>query len=292
MPLQDSFNGCHVTGIGIASDTSNIIHSDLPEQSAAADFAVAIPDSTALDKGASNQVNHYNPFIAYGSLDETWEPNYSLPTTVHAASVAPICPVEKTDSFSDLVNRALEGFDPIKIDEAIIEENRSDSVEASTLAVQASEQCNDQRESPTDDVKTDVTQETDVAAIATSLSTSKAEPSDVKSENSKKCEIDNAQDINDFDPRDVEVGTKRSEDITDSKNSPPVQTESVVQQNGLDSAKVTAQTVLRNPFESSFSGPSITSGPLTPSGHIPYSGNISLRSESSTTSTRSFAFPV
>ncbi|RCV34023.1 hypothetical protein SETIT_7G129600v2 [Setaria italica] len=291
---QDSFNGCHETGIGIASETSNIIHSDLPAESAAADFAVAIPDSTALDKGASNQVNHYNPFIAYGSLDETWEPNYSLPTIVDAASVAPICPVEKTDSFSDLVNRALEGFDPIEIDEAIIEENRSDSVEASTstLDVQASEQCNDKRESPTDDVKTDVTQETGIAAVTTSLSTSNGESSDVKSENGKKCEIDNAQDINDFNPRDVEVGTKRSEDITDSKSSPLVQTESVVQQNGPDSAKVTAQTVIRNPFESSFSGPSITSGPLTPSGHIPYSGNISLRSESSTTSTRSFAFPV
>ncbi|CAL5016485.1 unnamed protein product [Urochloa decumbens] len=290
---QVSLNGCHETGFGIASETSNINHSDLPVKSAAADFSVAIPEvvSTPLDEGVSNQVNHYNPFIAYGSLDETWEPNYSLPTIVDAASIAPICPVEKTDSFSDLVNRALEGFDPIEIDEAIIEENRSDAVEASssTMDVQASGQCNDQRESLTDDVKTDVAHET---GIATSLSTSNGEHSDVIHENGKKCEIDSSQDINDFNPRDVEVGTKRSEDITDSKSSPPVQTESVVQQNGPDSAKVSAQTFIRNPFESSFSGPSITSGPLTPSGHIPYSGNVSLRSESSTTSTRSFAFPV
>ncbi|CAL5068335.1 unnamed protein product [Urochloa decumbens] len=290
---QVSLNGCHETGFGIASETSNINHSDLPVKSAAADFSVAIPEvvSTSLDMGGSNQVNHYNPFIAYGSLEETWEPNYSLPTIVDAASIAPICPVEKTDSFSDLVNRALEGFDPTEIDEVIIEENRPDSVEASssTLDAQASGQCNDQRESLTDDVKTDVAHET---GIATSLSTSNGEHSDVKNENGKKCEIDSSQNINDFNPRDVEVGTKRSEDITDSKSSPLVQTESVVQQNGPDSAKVTAQTFIRNPFESSFSGPSITSGPLTPSGHIPYSGNISLRSESSTTSTRSFAFPV
>jgi hypothetical protein len=291
---QVSSNGCHETGIGIASETSNINHSDLTVESAAADFSVAIPEevvvSAAMDKGGSNQVNHYNPFIAYGSLDETWEPNYSLPTIVDAASIAPICPVEKTDSFSDLVNRTLKGFDPIEIDEAIIEENRSDSVEAgsSTLDVQASEQCNDQRGSLTD-VKTDAAHET---GIATSLSTSNGEPSDGKSESCKKIEIDSAQDISDFNPRDVEVGTKRSEDVTDDKNSPLVQREPVVQQNGPDSAKVTAQTVIRNPFESSFSGPSITSGPLTPSGHIPYSGNISLRSESSTTSTRSFAFPV
>lgn len=292
---QVSSNDCYETGIDIASETSNIIHNDLPVESAAADFSVVIPEevavSAALDMEGSNQVNHYNPFIAYGSLDETWEPNYSLPTIVDAASIAPICPVEKTDSFSDLVNRALEGFDPIEIDEAIIEENRLDSVEesSSTLDVQASEQCNDQGESLTNnDVKTDVAHE---MGTAISLSTSNGEHSDVKSEQGQKHEID-GQDINDFNPRDAELGTKVSEDIMDSKSSTPVETESVVQQNGPDSAKVTAQTVIRNPFESSFSGPSITSGPLTPSGHIPYSGNISLRSESSTTSTRSFAFPV
>ncbi|OQU81743.1 hypothetical protein SORBI_3006G112100 [Sorghum bicolor] len=292
---QVSSNDCYETGIGIASETSNIIHNDLPVESTAADFSEVIPEEVAvsagLDMEGSNQVNHYNPFIAYGSLDGTWESNYSLPTIVDAASIAPICPVEKTDSFSDLVNRALEGFDPIEIDEAIIEENRLDSVEenSNTLDVQASEQCNDQVESLTNnDVKTDVAHE---MSTAISLSTSNGEHSDVKSEQGQKHEID-GQDINDFNPRDAELGTKVSEDITDNKSSTPVQTESVVQQNGPDSAKVTAQTVIRNPFESSFSGPSITSGPLTPSGHIPYSGNISLRSESSTTSTRSFAFPV
>ncbi|WVZ86022.1 hypothetical protein U9M48_032869 [Paspalum notatum var. saurae] len=290
---QVSSNDCSETGIG-ALEASSITHSNLPVESASADFSVGIPEevvSTALDKGGSNQVNHYNPFIAYGSLEETWEPNYSLPTIVDAASIAPICPVEKTDSFSDLVNRALDGFDPIEIDEAIIEENRSDSVEpsSSTLDGHLSEQCNDQRENLTNDAKTDAVHE---MGSATSLSASNGEPSDVKTENGKKCEADSAQDINDFNPRDVEVSAKINEDITDSKSSIPVQTEPVVQPNGPDSAKVTAQTVIRNPFESSFSGPSITSGPLTPSGHIPYSGNISLRSESSTTSTRSFAFPV
>uniref|UniRef100_A0A6V7QVZ8 Uncharacterized protein n=1 Tax=Ananas comosus var. bracteatus TaxID=296719 RepID=A0A6V7QVZ8_ANACO len=39
-------------------------------------------------------------------------------------------------------------------------------------------------------------------------------------------------------------------------------------------------------------GPMISSGPTASSGHIPYSGSISLRSDSSTTSTRSFAFPI
>lgn len=291
---QISSNDNPETGIG-TSEISSITHSDLPVDSASTDFAVVIPEevvvSTALDKGGSSQASHYNPFIAYGSLDEAWVPNYSLPTVVDATSIAATCPVEKTDSFSDIVNRALEGFDPIEIDEAIVEENRPDSVEPSSSALDGytSEQCNVQRGNVASDVKTDVTHE---MGTATSLSTSNGEPSDVQSENGKKCEVDSAQDINDFNPRDVKVGRERSEDITDSKNSILVQTESVVQQNGQDSAKVIAQTVIRNPFESSFSGPSITSGPLTPSGHIPYSGNISLRSESSTTSTRSFAFPV
>ncbi|XP_062184616.1 uncharacterized protein LOC133888407 isoform X2 [Phragmites australis] len=276
---QVSSNDRHENGFSIASETISIIHSDLPAESTVDGFSVVMLEevvvSAALDTGGSNQVNHYNPFIAYGSLDETWEPKYSLPAIVDAASIAPVCPVEKTDSFSDLVNRTLGAFDSAETVEAIIEKNRSDSVEASaiTLDVQASEESNGRRESLTDEMRNDVTHG---AGTATS---SNAEPGDVKSENHPKYEIDSAQDVHDFNPRDVEVGTKGSED-------------SAVQQNGNDSAKVTAQTGLRNPFESSFSGPSITSGPLTPSGHIPYSGNISLRSESSTTSTRSFAFPV
>ncbi|XP_042499705.1 uncharacterized protein LOC122077872 [Macadamia integrifolia] len=44
--------------------------------------------------------------------------------------------------------------------------------------------------------------------------------------------------------------------------------------------------------ESSFSAVGPLSGPISHSGPVPYSGSISLRSDSSTTSTRSFAFPV
>ncbi|KAJ6848025.1 uncharacterized protein M6B38_116005 [Iris pallida] len=44
--------------------------------------------------------------------------------------------------------------------------------------------------------------------------------------------------------------------------------------------------------ESNFHGPSFLSGPIANSGHIPYSGSISIRSDSSTTSARSFAFPI
>ncbi|XP_042381269.1 uncharacterized protein LOC121974326 [Zingiber officinale] len=48
----------------------------------------------------------------------------------------------------------------------------------------------------------------------------------------------------------------------------------------------------RSSFSHSYGADLIISGPRTSSEHIPYSGSISMRSESSTTSTRSFAFPV
>lgn len=44
--------------------------------------------------------------------------------------------------------------------------------------------------------------------------------------------------------------------------------------------------------ESSFSAVGAVSSRISYSGSIPYSGSISIRSDSSTTSTRSFAFPV
>jgi hypothetical protein len=164
--VQVSSNDCYGTGIGIVLETSNVIHSDLPAQPAAADFsAAATPDevavSAASDMEGCKQANHYNPFIAYGSLslDGTDQPGYyyPLPATVvdGAASTAPTCPVEKTDSFSDLVNGALEGlFHPVgmggEAEATVIEENRLDRAEESSRAlddVQASEQCNGQRES-------------------------------------------------------------------------------------------------------------------------------------------------
>lgn len=44
--------------------------------------------------------------------------------------------------------------------------------------------------------------------------------------------------------------------------------------------------------DSSLLGPANISGSIMSSSHVPYLGNVSLRSESSTTSVQSFAFPV
>ncbi|PKA59819.1 hypothetical protein AXF42_Ash011944 [Apostasia shenzhenica] len=59
-----------------------------------------------------------------------------------------------------------------------------------------------------------------------------------------------------------------------------------------DAASVPISLAYHSNGESEFSGSALLSGPIINSGHIPYSGSISLRSESSTTSAHSFAFPI
>lgn len=336
-------NDCHEIGASIAPEASNL--DGLPVESTSHGFSAAIPEEDVgaeLDERGLKPASHYNPFIAYGSLEDTWEPKYTLPTIVNDVSVVPICPVGKTDSFSDLVNGgALRGFDFAETVESRIGDSRTDSVGArsSRLGVQPSEESHDQRGSPVertdsfsdlvnrgaggfDSVVTDETRtkhirldsieessgRLDVEASEESndqrdglvnetrtegahgMGTSGAEPSDAKSDDHPNCETDTFEDAHDFNPRDMEEdGTNVIEDKNDSKSSRLAQPESAVQQNGTDSAKLMARTGMRNPFESSFSGASITSDALVPSAHI---GNISLRSDSSTTSTRSFAFPV
>lgn len=67
---------------------------------------------------------------------------------------------------------------------------------------------------------------------------------------------------------------------------------------GAQDANVNAPVVASRPSfyrgngDSSLLGPSFLSGRIMYSGHLQYSGSISLRSDSSTTSTRSFAFPM
>ncbi|XP_020111007.1 uncharacterized protein LOC109725996 [Ananas comosus] len=106
---------------------------------------------------------------------------------------------------------------------------------------------------------------------------------------------DDGVDIDDFNPRARETGgmdggertTKDSEQLNRAEKGPAV-----------DGSKVDGATnSVRNSVhhydgDMIMSGPIISSGPKASSGHIPYSGSISHRSDSSTTSTRSFAFPI
>lgn len=61
---------------------------------------------------------------------------------------------------------------------------------------------------------------------------------------------------------------------------------------GISGSQVVSAHFQYGVGESSFSAAGPLSGRINYSGPIPYSGSISLRSDSSTTSTRSFAFPV
>ncbi|KAJ8500331.1 hypothetical protein OPV22_010883 [Ensete ventricosum] len=74
----------------------------------------------------------------------------------------------------------------------------------------------------------------------------------------------------------------------DSQEFVQVQNCSVSEMTAPDATTAPAQSLLyhSNHGDLNFSGPKASSG------HIAYSGNISMRSDSSTTSTRSFAFPI
>ncbi|KAM3387533.1 hypothetical protein ACQJBY_010396 [Aegilops geniculata] len=280
---EGASNDCHETGSSTAPESSYL--SGLPVESTSDGLSAAIPEEDVggeLDNRGLNPATHYNPFIAYGSLEDTWESKYALPTIVDDVSVVPICPVGKTDSFSDIVNGgALGGFDYVQTAESRIgDSSRLDSAGArsSRLGVQASEESHDQG---------GLVERTDSFS---DIIKGAPEPSDAKSESHPKCETGAVEDEHDFNPRDVGDGTKTREESNGGDESSTVsQTESAVQQNEPDGAKLTTRGGIRNPFESSFSGANITLDAVAPSAHI---GNTSLRSDSSTTSTRSFAFPV
>ncbi|XP_009391774.2 uncharacterized protein LOC103977857 [Musa acuminata AAA Group] len=74
----------------------------------------------------------------------------------------------------------------------------------------------------------------------------------------------------------------------DSQEFVQVQNRSVSDMTVPDATTAPAQSLLYH----STHGDLNFSGPKASSGHIAYSGNISMRSDSSTTSTRSFAFPI
>lgn len=88
----------------------------------------------------------------------------------------------------------------------------------------------------------------------------------------------------------------RYENKETTVNQPPVVaqidpiTEEAIVDGPITSARSSILHLIQG--ESNLSGSALLSGPLANSGHIPYSGSISLRSDSSTTSARSFAFPM
>lgn len=90
-------------------------------------------------------------------------------------------------------------------------------------------------------------------------------------------------------PMSSSAGTQECHGSSDSATGPQVSTNLDLRTS--DSRLVSSQTP-HDIGESSFSAVDPLASLVTYSGPIAYSGSISLRSESSTTSTRSFAFPM
>ncbi|CAM0945498.1 unnamed protein product [Alopecurus aequalis] len=180
-------------------------------------------------------------------------PESSSSAITDAASTEPICTLEKNDDVS------AERFD--KAEKA---EPGVDAPSSSSSDIESSEKSNVQNESSageeitssavaTTSTSSDVATTSTSSAVATTSPADNVEPSGANGENDEKHETD-----------------------------------CITEQITPDSVKPTSR--IGNgcpPF-----GPSIMSAPVSNSGHLAYSGSISIRSDSSTTSTRSFAFPV
>jgi hypothetical protein len=237
----------------------------LPETS---DHVSSCVSSTMFeDMKRPNQIDRHNPFIDHRSLvvADISDPVCSIPSITDDASTEPIC----TDSFSSVVTGSTK----------LIEVRTAESASSSNPDIQLSEQGNGDSENL---ASKEITEAVDEAAFATSS------PRNNNGENKSKCDDDGIADVHGINQIDEENGT-----VTDNAASKTLaQFDSTVAQTVPESSRSTARIGNDDLDESTFFGPSIMSTPVSNSGHIVYSGNISLRSDSSTTSTRSFAFPV
>ncbi|KAK3154481.1 hypothetical protein QOZ80_2BG0191020 [Eleusine coracana subsp. coracana] len=231
-----------------------------------------------LDMKKPNQIDRHNPFIDHRSLvvEDISEPACSAPAITDDSSTEPICTVSKTGSFSNAVSGSTE------LIEVGTAESGLDAARSSNPDIRLSEKSNDAIENLASKA---ITEAVDEAAVATSSPRNISEHSDLNGEIQEKCDVDGVSDIHDCNQIDEEDGIDKDNAVSNTLDSALVQTVP-------ESSRSTTRTSNGDPYESNFFGPSIMSAPVSNSGHIAYSGNISLRSDSSTTSTRSFAFPV
>ncbi|CAN6279006.1 unnamed protein product [Urochloa humidicola] len=220
----------------------------------------------ALDVREPHKIDRYNPFIDH-RLEDASEPVCSIPGITDATSADSICAIDNVVSDST-------GFDEVETAEPGM-----DVVSTSSSDIQSSEKSNAHSESIVRNATTGA--ETPVATS----SSSNAEPSGANGENQEKCVSYGVPD-----QIDEEHSTARDNAV--SKSTTLAQDHSVIGQTAPESSKSTSCIGNDSTSEPNFFGPSIMSGQVSMSGHIAYSGNVSLRSDSSTTSTRSFAFPV
>lgn len=200
-------------------------------------------------------------------------PECSTSAITDAASAVPICNLEKT------ADASAEGFD--KVEKA---GSGVDAPSSSSSDIGTSEKSNDQNGSTAREA---ITNKVDETAVASTSSAGIVEPSGANVEN--KHETDGITDIHDSTQRDEGNSVHMMSTVSKS----PTHAHDMDEEIAPDSAK--AESQIGNgypPSESGLFGPSIMSAPVSHSGHLAYSGSISIRSDSSATSTRSFAFPV
>ncbi|KAL5207132.1 hypothetical protein ABZP36_031567 [Zizania latifolia] len=204
-----------------------------------------------------------------------------------AALEKPISTVEATDSL------CCSG----ESNEAGTAEARPDALTSSTFSdVEPSEKSNDRHESSI--ISEAITDAPDETAVATSSSPHNiVEPSGADMEKKdNKPDNDGASDVHNFNRTDEENCSNSTKDdkISTSSSEEQKGCTHVSEQDLPENAKGKSRTGNGYPYplEPCSFGPSIMCNPASTSGHIAYCGNDSVRSESSTTSTRSFAFPV
>ncbi|XP_006647427.1 dentin sialophosphoprotein-like [Oryza brachyantha] len=193
----------------------------------------------------------------------------------------PISTVEVTQSLS-----GSKEFNQVGTAEA-----RPDPLTSSSSSeVQPSEKTNNHCESITSEPIADAQDEN---AVASSSSPHVAESSDANSQNNdNNSDNDGATDACDFNKIDEENCTDSTNERKISKSSTDAQKESAnAGELDVPDNNAKGKCLIGNgyPLEQCSFGPSIMCNPVSTSGYI---GNVSIRSDSSTTSTRSFAFPV
>ncbi|ONK79365.1 uncharacterized protein A4U43_C01F5620 [Asparagus officinalis] len=172
-------------------------------------------------------------------------------------------------------------------EEKTTESSQADSLDQAT---------NDDQKQSADGQKFEAKSE-DTNAASTTLSF----PSEISVLSNESKEIPNSKVPSDVITFNFDTESASTSGRNENKESTNCQKTEVVARNSpqIEETKIEgATTSLRYSFlqlmqgESNASEPSILSGSLASSGRIPYSGSISLRSDSSTTSARSFAFPI
>lgn len=236
--------------------------------------ATASKTSELVNNSLSSTVNTDDCTVTTSEeCDAEAPPECSTSAITDAASTEPICTLEKTDDAS------AEGFDDVEKAKA-----RADAPSSSSSDIGSSEKSNDQNVSIVGEA---ITNKVDETAVASTSSADIVEPSGASGEN--KHETDCITDVHDSTQRDE----GNSVDTVNTVSKSPTQAQNMDEQITPDSAKAASRT--GNGYPPSLPGlfgPSIMSAPVSNSGHLAYSGSISIRSDSSTTSTRSFAFPV